>query len=170
VEGPVANASSEAGRDALDREIRLDVREAKMTRIDDYPQTNRIGSSDPRSSSDDGAGEQGTKFGQFMDDVADASLKTASAVAPALPGGELVKMAADGLRELKGDTPGALSGSQSEKFDQMWEMQRQNQVYNMQYMQLQQAAQAQNRQFKTLSNLMKVRHDTAKSAINNMRA
>lgn len=141
-----------------------------MTRIDDYPQTNRIGSSNPRSNSDAGNGEQGNKFGQFMDDVADASLKTASAVAPALPGGELVKMAADGLQELKGDTPGALSGTHSEKFEQMWEMQRQNQVYNMQYMQLQQAAQAQNRQFKTLSNLMKVRHDTAKSAINNMRA
>jgi hypothetical protein len=52
----------------------------------------------------------------------------------------------------------------------MWAMQQENQVFNMQYMQLQQSIQADNRNFSTMSNLLKVRHDTAKSAINNMHA
>lgn len=141
-----------------------------MTKIDAYHKDNQIGSRhDPPDQGTSGGGEN--DFGEFMDDVADASLQTVSTVAPAFPGGELVKMAADGLQRLRGDTPDAIQGpGGGDKFEQMWEMQRQNQIYNMQYMQLQQEAQAQNRRFKTLSNLMKVRHDTAKSAINNMRA
>lgn len=142
-----------------------------MTKIDDFSGPSGVGSVNQQPGGGSNSGDGGGKFGNFMDDVADATLKTASTVAPALPGGELVKMAADGLQRLRGETPGALAGpGGSDRFDKMWEMQRQNQVYNMQYMQLQQAAQAKNRQYKTLSNLMKVRHDTAKSAINNMRA
>ena len=121
---------------------------------------------------DNGASEKSStgKFGQFMSNLADGALEAVSTVAPVLPGGQLVGMAADGLQELKHKAPGGLGSAQGEQLEEMWEMQRQNQVYNMQYLQLQQAAQKQNRRFKTLSNLMKVRHDTAKSAINNMRA
>ena len=43
------------------------------------------------------------------------------------------------------------------------------QSFNLQYLQLQQKMQGQNRQFTMISNIMKVRHDTAKAAINNMR-
>ncbi len=43
------------------------------------------------------------------------------------------------------------------------------QSFNLQYLQLQQDMQAQNRQFTLVSNIMKVKHDTAKSAINNVR-
>ena len=52
----------------------------------------------------------------------------------------------------------------------MWAMQEQNQMFNMQYFELQQQMQSDNRNFSTMSNLMKVRHDTAKAAINNMHA
>ena len=43
------------------------------------------------------------------------------------------------------------------------------QSFNLQYLQLQQNMQQQNRQFTLMSNIMKVKHDTAKSAINNVR-
>lgn len=41
--------------------------------------------------------------------------------------------------------------------------------FNLQYLQLQQNMQQQNLQFTMVSNIMKVKHDTAKSAINNIR-
>jgi hypothetical protein len=147
-----------------------------MTKIDNQNGTSGVGRSQSGGSS--GERQDGGGFGNFMDKVADGALNTVSTVAPAIPGGKLVKMAADGLKALKDQTPGALAGNsgpggmsgESQNLEDMWEMQRQNQVYNMQYFKLQQAAQQQNRRFKALSNLMKVRHDTAKSAINNMRA
>ena len=49
------------------------------------------------------------------------------------------------------------------------EMQEMNMSFNLQYLQLQQDMQAQNRQFTLVSNIMKVKHDTAKAAINNVR-
>jgi hypothetical protein len=41
--------------------------------------------------------------------------------------------------------------------------------FNMQYLMLQQQMQSENRQFTTLSNVMKTKHDTAKNAISNVR-
>lgn len=157
-------------------ETRLLYRGEIMTKIDNQQNTPGVGRS--QSGGPSGDGKEGGNFGSFMDKVADGALNTVSTVAPAIPGGKLVKMAADGLKALKDQTPGALAGGggpggmggESQNLEEMWEMQRQNQVYNMQYFKLQQAAQQQNRRFKALSNLMKVRHDTAKSAINNMRA
>lgn len=48
-------------------------------------------------------------------------------------------------------------------------MQEMNQSFNLQYLQLQQKMQSDNRQFTLLSNIMKTKHDTAKNAINNVR-
>ena len=58
---------------------------------------------------------------------------------------------------------------EGELMDATKEMQEMNQSFNLQYLQLQQDMQAQNRQFTLISNIMKVKHDTAKSAINNVR-
>ena len=44
-----------------------------------------------------------------------------------------------------------------------------NQSFNMQYLMLQQKMQSDNRRFTLLSNIMKIKHDTAKNAINNVR-
>jgi hypothetical protein len=41
--------------------------------------------------------------------------------------------------------------------------------FNMQYLQLQNEMQQENRKFSVLSNIMKTKHDTAKNAINNVR-
>ncbi|MEL6544240.1 MAG: hypothetical protein AAFQ82_06415 [Myxococcota bacterium] len=49
------------------------------------------------------------------------------------------------------------------------QMQELNQSFNLQYLSLQQNMQSENRQFTTLSNIMKTKHDTAKNAINNVR-
>jgi hypothetical protein len=49
------------------------------------------------------------------------------------------------------------------------QMQELNMSFNMQYLMLQQKMQEDNRQFTTLSNIMKTKHDTAKNAINNVR-
>ena len=44
-----------------------------------------------------------------------------------------------------------------------------DQSFNLQYLDLQQNMQHENRQFTLVSNIMKTKHDTAKSAINNIR-
>lgn len=42
-------------------------------------------------------------------------------------------------------------------------------AFNLQYLQIQQKIQHENRQFTMISNIMKNKHDTAKNAINNIR-
>ena len=49
------------------------------------------------------------------------------------------------------------------------EMQEMNQSFSLQYLGLQQKIQNENRQFSMMSAVMKVKHDTAKAAINNIR-
>lgn len=49
------------------------------------------------------------------------------------------------------------------------ELQEMSQTFNLQYLSLQQKMQAESRQFTLVSNIMKVKHDTAKNAINNVR-
>lgn len=120
--------------------------------------------SSPTEDGDDG----NKKFGNFLKKAADGALKGLAAVAPVLPGGQVVAMAASGLRGFTKEAPDNLGGARGEQMDKMWKMQEENQMFNLQYLQLQQELQADNRQFSTLSNLMKARHDTAKSAINNM--
>jgi hypothetical protein len=47
-------------------------------------------------------------------------------------------------------------------------LQAESQAYNAQYLQLQEAMQRENREFTALSNVMKVKHDTARAAIGNI--
>jgi arginine decarboxylase-like protein len=49
------------------------------------------------------------------------------------------------------------------------EMAEMGQSFNLQYLDLQRRMQDENRQFTMVSNIMKTKHDTAKSAINNIR-
>jgi hypothetical protein len=48
-------------------------------------------------------------------------------------------------------------------------MQNPNQSFNLQYLELQQQMQGQNKQFSMTSNVQKTKHDTAKNNINNIR-
>ena len=91
-------------------------------------------------------------------------------VASAIPGGQALGMVARGVSSLAGGSSSPMPGAQDDQIHQMFEMQKQSQAFNLQYLELQNKVQEDNRQFSTLSNLMKVRHDTAKAAINNMHA
>lgn len=83
--------------------------------------------------------------------------EVASTIAGALPGpaGSLVRLATGG-----GGNP---------QLDGMWEMQREQQAFNLEYLALQQSIQSENRQFSTMTNLLKAQHDTAKAAVSNIR-
>ena len=48
-------------------------------------------------------------------------------------------------------------------------MQELNQSFNLQYLQLQENEQAENRQFTALSNVMKLKNDTAKNSLSNLK-
>lgn len=110
-------------------------------------------------------------FGKVLSGVADVALGATSAIAPMIPGGQLVGLAARGIANLKKGRAGTdIATAPQDQVDKMWQMQSESQAFNMQYLQLQTQLQSDNRNFSTLSNLMKARHDTAKSAINNMHA
>jgi hypothetical protein len=67
---------------------------------------------------------------------------------------------------------GGAAGTGSDQWD-MLEAQRlmnsENQRFNLAYLGLQDAMQKESREFNAISNIMKVRHDSAKAAINNIR-
>lgn len=108
----------------------------------------------------------GKKFGKVMSALADGALETVSAVGTVVPGGGVLSSAARGLKAMKDD---AQTLDAREQLDKMWEMQRENQAFNVEYLHMQTEIQAENRRYTTVSNLMKARHDTAKAAINNMK-
>jgi hypothetical protein len=49
------------------------------------------------------------------------------------------------------------------------EMRQTQMNFNMQYLQLQEKMQNENRQYTTVSNILKTKHDTVKNSINNVR-
>lgn len=67
------------------------------------------------------------------------------------------------------DRLAASGDSQAIMMKETQRMQELNMSFNMQYLTLQQKMQADNRQWTTLSNIMKTKHDTAKNAISNVR-
>ncbi len=77
-------------------------------------------------------------------------------------------MIAAGVNAVAGGGQGT-GDVREENIDQMWEMQRESQAFNLEYLALQESMQSENRRFTTMSNLMKARHDTSKSAISNIR-
>ena len=66
-----------------------------------------------------------------------------------------------------GPSPGA-SGSGGDVMEATRAMQQEAQSFNLQYLQLQESLQRESREFTALTNVMKVKHDSAKAAINNI--
>jgi hypothetical protein len=60
-------------------------------------------------------------------------------------------------------------GGQWDLLDAQRALQQEGHSFNASYLQLQEAMQRESREFNTVSNVMKVRHDSAKAAINNIR-
>lgn len=59
--------------------------------------------------------------------------------------------------------------AQQDLMNQTKDMQEMMASFNLQYLQLQEKMQQENRSFSTISNVMKTKHDTAKASINNVR-
>jgi hypothetical protein len=60
------------------------------------------------------------------------------------------------------------AGSQGDLLEATRAMQQEAQAMNLQYLQLQERMQQESREFSTLSNVMRVKHDTARAAIGNI--
>lgn len=136
----------------------------------------------------------GSQFSEVLRTGADVLLAGASA-ASGLVGGPIlstaIQAARSGLARTRGQTAtggagssplgravgsgsgqagGAQGGSGTSEVEAMRELQQQGQHENLQYLKLQQEVQQSNRRFSVASNLLKARHDTARAAINNLRA
>ncbi len=61
------------------------------------------------------------------------------------------------------------AGNQADLMAQTKDMQEMMASFNLEYLQLQEKMQGENRSFSTISNVMKTKHDTAKSSITNIR-
>jgi hypothetical protein len=105
------------------------------------------------------------------------------ALAATLPGGGIIAAATremspqwDGVSGsgLTGgerpEGPGGLdAGSGDGAIGDYWRLQQQSQDFNLQFLQLQENLSQENRRFSALSNVLKARHDTAKTVIQNIR-
>jgi hypothetical protein len=65
---------------------------------------------------------------------------------------------------------GGGGGDEQSTIDEMRAMQQESQAFNLQYLALQEEVQQENRRFTTISNVLKAKHETAKSAIGNIRS
>ena len=63
---------------------------------------------------------------------------------------------------------GAATGAGGDVMEATRALQQQAQTFNLQYLQLQESMQRESRDFTALTNVMKVKHDSAKAAINNI--
>jgi hypothetical protein len=68
----------------------------------------------------------------------------------------------DGLGAMSGGSPGDIVAATAR-------LQESNQLFSMQYLELQEKMQQENRQYSTVSNVLKTRHESAKTAISNIR-
>jgi hypothetical protein len=91
--------------------------------------------------------------------------------------GNVGNYSAGGTMNVPGQGPGTQSqtgqastgNAQQDLMNQTKKLQEMQQSFNLQYLALQEKMQGENRQFSTISNVLKTKHDTAKNAINNVR-
>jgi hypothetical protein len=67
-----------------------------------------------------------------------------------------------------GSAPGAGAAGGGDVVEATRALQQEAQTFNLQYLQLQESMQRESREFTAVTNVMKVKHDSAKSAINNI--
>ncbi|WP_041453301.1 hypothetical protein [Anaeromyxobacter dehalogenans] len=105
---------------------------------------------------------------------------TVELAAPIIPGGTILSAAIRSGAAAAGGSPlagsplaGALTGAPGggaggDVLDATRALQREAQTFNLQYLQLQEHMQRESREFTAVSNVMKVRHDSARAAIQNI--
>ena len=91
--------------------------------------------------------------------------------APFVPGGNVLSAAVrTGSAAALGDgTAAASAGSDGDVLSATRALQQQSQSFNLQYLQLQEDMQRENRTFSAISNVLKSKHDSAQAAIQNIR-
>jgi hypothetical protein len=84
-------------------------------------------------------------------------------------GGANIPVGGPGLNTGQGGGAGGTGNPQQDMINQTKGMQEMMASFNLQYLQLQEKMQQENRSFTSISNVMKTKHDTAKASINNVR-
>jgi hypothetical protein len=126
-------------------------------------------------------GRFGTALRAAAAGVARGVASTVELAAPYVPGGTVLSAAvrsatapARGRAGTFGADPGtsatraAAGGGEGDLLEATRALQQEAQTFNLQYLQLQESMQRESREFQALSNVMKVKHDSAKAAINNI--
>jgi hypothetical protein len=128
-------------------------------------------------------------FGDLMARTANELVKTgAGLVSSMVPGGPVLSAAVSSARStvatvatgattavpsgtagVGGSAGGSGKGEQWDLLEAQRVMQTEGQAFNAAYLQLQNEMQRESREHNAVSNIMKVRHDSAKAAINNIR-
>jgi len=80
-----------------------------------------------------------------------------------------VAAAASGV--LSGEDPAAPGTADlpDSEFSDLWKLQKEGQLMNMEFLKIQESISRENRTFTTLSNVLKARHETTRNAIGNIR-
>jgi hypothetical protein len=128
-------------------------------------------------------GRFGTALRAAASSVAGAVASTVELAAPYVPGGTVlsaaVRSAASSVRgkpggfgpdagTAAGAAASAAGGGEGDVLEATRALQQEARTFNLQYLQLQENMQRESREFQALSNVMKVKHDSAKAAINNI--
>jgi hypothetical protein len=117
--------------------------------------------------------------GTFLLGAVRAATTPAPGTAPVAGAAPFVGGSTSGASGLAGSGPGAGAGvvtaaggsgtsAETDVMASARALQAESQAFNAQYLQLQEAMQRENREFTALSNVMKVKHDTARAAIGNI--
>ena len=104
-------------------------------------------------------------FGNVLAGAVRGGLQGGASPAPGLGGPRFSTATAAGAAA---STAAGGTGSQGDLLEATRAMQQEAQAMNLQYLQLQERMQQESREFTTLSNVMRVKHDTARSAIGNI--
>jgi hypothetical protein len=119
----------------------------------------------------------GTVFARTAQEVVKAGAGIAASLVPGAPMvsaavasvGAVVSSVASSARGASAVPGGSGQGEQWDLLAAQREMQAEGMKMNLAYMNLQNEMQAESRAHNAVSNIMKVRHDSAKAAINNIR-
>lgn len=121
-----------------------------------------------------------TRFNEVLRTGGQVLLQGAQAALQTLPGGEIlcaaVREGANAAAQHGGSSasdtnpaaPGVERTSGSDNPDDLWELTQRSQEFNLMYLQLQEDMSRENRRFSALSNVLKTRHETARSVISNI--
>ena len=123
-------------------------------------------------------GRFGTALRAAAQGVAASIASTVELAAPFVPGGMILSGAIRGVAAagvgagvtaaVAGGTSGASAAGGGDLLEATRTLQREAQTFNLSYLRLQEAMQRESREFTALSNVMKVKHDSAKAAIHNI--